>query len=90
MARANLQVRIDYRTFGVDPDEGHAKELRIYARGPNGHERMFEYRDGSVINGALFRGWSRGEWAGDNDRWSGRWDAEEREDMEHEREHDRQ
>lgn len=82
MARANMQVRIDYRTFG-DPDEGHAKELRIYARGPNGRERMFVYRDGSVINGALFRGWNRGEWASDNDRWSGRWDAEERE------EHDR-
>jgi len=36
--------------------------LRIYARGPEGHERMFEYREGSVIDGGQFRGWDRGEW----------------------------
>ncbi len=78
LARADVQVRLDYRTFGVDPDEGHAKALRIYARGPNGHERMFEYRDGSIIDGTMFRGWGRGEWGGPNDRWSGRWEGEER------------
>ena len=75
MARADMQVRINYRTFGVDPDEGHSKTLRIFARGPGGRERMFEYRDNSIIDGAQFRGWSRGEWAGPNDRWSGRWDV---------------
>ena len=85
MARHDESVRLDYRTFGVDPDEGHAKVLRIYARGPNGRERMFEYRDGSIIDGTLFRGWGRGEWGSGNDRWSGRWEGEEREERERER-----
>ncbi len=83
LARADVQVRLDYRTFGVDPDEGHAKSLRIYARGPAGHERMFEYRDGSVIDGTMFRGWGRGEWG--QGGWSGRWEGEEREERERER-----
>lgn len=80
LARENREFRVDFRVFRVDPDEGHAKVLRIYARGPNGRERMFEYRDGEVIDGARFRGWSTGEWAGPNDRWSGRWEGEEREE----------
>jgi hypothetical protein len=88
MARRDLTFRLDFRTFGVDPDEGHAKVLRIYARGPNGRERMFEYRDNSVIDGAQFRGWGRGEWG--NESWSGRWEGEEREERERERERDQQ
>ena len=76
MARSDDRYRIDFRTFGVDPDRGHAKVLRIFARGPHGHERMFEYQDGSVIDGSIFRGWRRGEWADDNDRWSGRWNVD--------------
>jgi len=90
MARADRQFRLDYRTFGVDPDEGHEKSLRIFARGPNGRERMFEYRDGSVIDGAQFRGWGSGEWGNGKDHWSGRWEGEEREERERERERDRQ
>jgi hypothetical protein len=43
---------------------------------------MFEYREGSVVDGSQFRGWGRGDWAGDNDRWSGRWEGEDREDRE--------
>jgi hypothetical protein len=78
LARHDVSVRLDYRTFGVDPDEGHAKVLRIFARGPNGRERMFEYQDNSIIDGTQFRGWGRGEWAGDNDHWSGRWDGDDR------------
>jgi hypothetical protein len=75
MARGDRQFRLDFRTFGVDPDEGHAKSLRIFARDPNGRERMFEYRDGSIIDGAQFRGWGSGQWGGDNDRWSGNWNG---------------
>lgn len=85
MARTDQQYRVDFRTFGVDPDEGHAKVLRIYARGPRGHERMFEYRDGDIIDGSQYRGWSRGEWGGDNDRWSGRWEGDDREERERDR-----
>lgn len=72
-ARADRQFRLNYETFGVDPDEGHAKVLRIYTRGPGGRERMFEYRDNNIIDGAMFRGWGSGQWAGDDDRWNGRW-----------------
>lgn len=85
LARQDRQFRLGYRTFNVDPDEGHTKVLRIYARGPNGREHMFEYRDGSLIDGSIFRAWDRGEWAGPEDRWSGRWEGEEREEREHDR-----
>jgi hypothetical protein len=80
MVRSDREFRVDFRTFGDDPDEGRPKVLRIYARGPNGRERMFEYRDGSVIDGAQFRGWRSGEWGDDHDHWSGRWEEEEREE----------
>jgi hypothetical protein len=78
LARADRQFRMGNDSFGVDPDRGRVKTLRIYARGPNGRERMFEYREGSVVDGAQFRGWGRGEWGNGNDRWSGRWEGEER------------
>ena len=81
MARTDRHYRVDYRTFG-DPAPGEPKVLRIYARGPHGREHMFEYPDNSVIDGAQFRGWGTGDWAGPNDRWSGDWDAR---DGEHER-----
>jgi hypothetical protein len=81
LARHGLTFRLEVGAFGVDPDPGHQKALRIYARGPNGHERMFEFLDGSVVDGGQFRGWGRGDWG--NGGWSGRWEGEERE---HERE----
>jgi hypothetical protein len=83
MARRDMTFRLDYRTFGVDPDEGHAKVLRIYARGPRGHERMFEYRDDSIVDGAQFRGWRGGDWG--NGGWSGRWDVDDHEERERDR-----
>jgi len=38
-------------SFGIDPDKGQDKTLRIYARGPNGQERMFEYRGRHTVDG---------------------------------------
>jgi hypothetical protein len=76
LARRDMQFRMDYRTLGVDPDRGRVKTLRIYARGPDGRERTFDYREGSIIDGAMFRGWQRGDW--DNDRRDRRWDDEHR------------
>ena len=73
LARQDATFRMGNSTFGVDPDPGHVKTLRIYARGPNGQERMFEYREGSVVDGNLFRGWGRGEWG--QGGWSGRWEG---------------
>jgi hypothetical protein len=78
LARSNQTFRMGNSTFGVDPDRGVVKTLRIYARGPNGRERMFEYTEGGYVDGAQFRGWGRGDWANsnENDRWSGRWEGE--------------
>jgi hypothetical protein len=60
----------------VDPDHNQVKTLRIYARGSNGGEQMFEYREGSSVDGSQFRGWGRGDWG--NGGWSGRWEGRER------------
>lgn len=71
LARSDRSFRMDNRTFGVDPDRGRVKTLRIFARGPRGEERVFEYREGAVLDGREFKGWNRGDWGrGD---WSGRW-----------------
>jgi hypothetical protein len=74
VARRDRTFRMGNSTFGVDPDHGHIKTLRIYARGPNGQERMFEYREGSTVDGAQFRSWGNGDWG--NGGWSGRWEGQ--------------
>src|SRR5690242_14014399 len=73
LARTDRVFRMGNRTFGVDPDRGRVKSLRIFARGPRGEERMFEYREGSTVDGAQFRGWERGDWGGSG--WSGSWEG---------------
>ncbi|HXU13977.1 MAG TPA: hypothetical protein VN708_02520 [Terriglobales bacterium] len=74
LAQSDRSFRMGNSTFGVDPAPGQVKVLRIYARGPNGQERMFEYREGSTIDGSQFRGWGRGDWG--QGGWSGRWEAQ--------------
>ena len=71
LARADRPFRMGNSTFGIDPDHGRIKSLRIYARGPRGEERMFEYREGSTVDGREFRGWRRGDWG--RGGWSGNW-----------------
>jgi hypothetical protein len=71
LARADRTFRMGNSTFGIDPDPGQIKTLRIYARGPEGRDRMFEYREGSTVDGSQFRGWGEGNWG--NDPWSGSW-----------------
>lgn len=73
LARGDRPFRMGNSTFGIDPDHGHIKTLRIYARGPDGQTRMFEYREGSTVDGSQFRGWGRGDWG--NGRWNGGWDV---------------
>jgi hypothetical protein len=58
-------------TFDDDPDPGQPKVLRIYARGPNGQTRMFEYPEGSTVDGSQFNAWSSGSWG--SPEGSGRW-----------------
>ncbi len=72
LARANVTFKMGNSTFGVDPDRGVVKTLRIYAKGPNGRQRMFEYVEGSIVDGSQFSGWGRGDWAASG--WKGGWD----------------
>ena len=62
LARQNRTFRMGNSTFGIDPDPGRVKTLRIYTRARNGQDRMFEYREGSVVDGSIFSGWSGGNW----------------------------
>ena len=71
LARQDLVFRMGNSTFGVDPDHGRIKTLRIYTRGPNGEDRMFEYREGSTVDGSIFTGWRTGDWA--REEWRGGW-----------------
>ena len=75
LANANRTFRMGNSTFGVDPDPGQIKMLRIYARGSDGRPRMFEYRESSTIDGAQFAGWDNGNWG--REGWNGRWNGEE-------------
>jgi hypothetical protein len=68
LARSDQTFRLGNDTFGVDPDKGHRKTLRIQARGPDGQTRMFEYTEGSPVDGSRFTGWSRGDWGQDGQR----------------------
>lgn len=75
LARLDQGIRIGNDTFGVDPDERRVKSLRIYARGPNGQTRTFEYGEGSVLDGSQFTGWRGGDWeqgGGHAGGWGGR------------------
>jgi len=73
LARTNSFFRMGNSTFGVDPAPGRVKTLRIFARGPRGRTQMFEYREGSVVDGSKFSGWGRGDWG--NGGWNGGWNA---------------
>jgi hypothetical protein len=76
LARQDVTFRMGNSTFGIDPDRGHVKTLRIYARESNGQTRMFEYREGSTVDGSQFTGWGRGEWA--QERYRGGWEVRDR------------
>lgn len=71
LARRDRSFRIGNDTFGADPDPGRIKMLRIYTRGRDGRSRTFEYKEGSLIDGAQFTGWGRGDWG--QGGWGGGW-----------------
>ena len=73
LARHDQTFRVEYNTINADPAPGRAKMLRVYARQPNGHERFFDFPDGSVFDGGRFRGWGRADWGQEN--WSGGWNG---------------
>jgi hypothetical protein len=71
LAAQDRTFRMGNSTFGVDPDEGVVKTLRIFARDRSGRERMFEYTEGNTVDGSLFTGWVGGNWG--RDKWNGGW-----------------
>jgi hypothetical protein len=73
IARQDRLFRMGNSTFGIDPDHGRVKTLRIFTRGPDGQERVFEFREGSTVDGSQFRGWGRGDWG--NEEWNGGWEG---------------
>ena len=74
VARDYPTFRMGNSTFGVDPDPGVLKTLRSYARGSNGQPRVFEYVEGSTIDGTRFQGWGGGDWG--RDPWRGNWNGD--------------
>ncbi|MEP6502267.1 MAG: hypothetical protein ABJD97_02980 [Betaproteobacteria bacterium] len=62
LARNDTQFRLANATFGIDPAYGETKTLRVYTRGPDGHQRIFDYREGSFVDGNQFTGWKGGDW----------------------------
>jgi hypothetical protein len=75
LARADRTFRMGNSTFGVDPDHGRVKTLRIYTRGPDGRRRTFEFREGSTVDGTQFTGWGGGDWG--RESWNGRWNDDD-------------
>ncbi|HUK49083.1 MAG TPA: hypothetical protein VLW06_15885 [Terriglobales bacterium] len=73
LAAANARFRMGNSTFGVDPAPGQRKMLRIWARGPNGDVRKFDYPESSTVDGAMFSSWGSGRWGDPN--WNGGWEG---------------
>lgn len=73
LAKSNTFFKMGNGTFGVDPAPGVVKTLRIWARGPRGDEKVFDYREGSLVDGAQFTGWGGGNWS--NGGWNGGWNG---------------
>ena len=71
LVRRDRSFRLGNDTFGIDPDHGRVKALRIYTRTRDGGHRTFEYREGQVVDGAKFTGWGSGNW--NNGGWNGGW-----------------
>lgn len=76
MARRDNRIAVTNSTFGNDPDVGKHKTLRIYARGRDGTQRMFEYSERDAVDGTLFTGWNGGNWG--NGARDARWESFER------------
>ena len=75
LAQQNGEIHVGNDTFGGDPDPGHTKVLRVYAREGDGDTRMFEFPEGSNINGSQFANWRSGNWG--NGQGNNRWDADD-------------
>jgi len=75
LAKQDRSFRMGNDSFGIDPHVNRVKTLRIFARGPNGQTRTFEYSEGSWVDGAQFKAWGGGNW-GQRDGYHGGWDSD--------------
>ncbi len=71
LARQDRRFRLTNDLFGVDPDPGRTKTLRIFTRDRRGQERIFDFRERDWVDGSQFVGWGRGNWGESN--WQGGW-----------------
>jgi len=71
LARRDQRVKLTNELFGVDPDPGRDKYLRIYARDRDGRERRFDYPERAWIDGGQFVAWGGGSWGDRN--YNGGW-----------------
>lgn len=78
LARQDRRFRLTNDVFGVDPEPGRQKSLRIFARDRQGHERQFEYRERDWVDGHQFIGWRGGNWGGGGGQ--GNWQGGDRRD----------
>src|SRR5258707_238960 len=63
----SAQYGTEYRYVDV------TQRLKELARHPNGQERSFDFPDGTMFDGAQFRGWGRGDWG--DEHWHGGWNG---------------
>ncbi len=61
--------QISSGTMGVNPAPGTNKSLRIVARDASGKVRDFHYKDGAILNTAMFSGAPAPSWGGRPPSW---------------------
>ena len=61
--------QISNNTMGVNPAPGMNKTLRIVARDSSGTVRDFHYKEGAILNTAMFSGASAPSWGGRPPSW---------------------
>jgi hypothetical protein len=76
LARQDRRFQLTNDLFGVDPEPGRQKTLRLYVRDRQGQERHIDFRERDWIEGAQFIGWGGGSW-GESDGGRG-WQGHDR------------
>ncbi|WP_156392182.1 MULTISPECIES: DNAJC11 domain-containing protein [unclassified Roseateles] len=87
LARQDRRFQLTNDLFGVDPEPGRQKTLRLYVRDRQGQERYLDFRERDWIEGAQFVGWGRGNW-GESDGRRG-WQGNDRDGRDERRGQDR-
>ncbi|RZJ12973.1 MAG: hypothetical protein EOP39_02285 [Rubrivivax sp.] len=75
LAGRDRRFRLANEVFGLDPDPGRTKTLRIIARDRRGQERTFEYRERDWVDGGQFAGWRSGKWGNGHSQQGSQVDA---------------